>query len=251
MLAQVTKKVKNFIQNIEIVSPKDYNRFFNNIAFDMGIEISEFNCDMSDTIDKHRDTLEENTSLAINAINAHDIKALELVNDNMRKLKEEIIELKELVYKDELTQVYNRKYITDNILNGEHFKIDGLMVILDMNNLKKINDTIGHVAGDKAILYLSKELKKLTEHTIRYGGDEFLLFFEEENIEKCFLKLHNLREKISTKKFLFKGQEFNINFAFAVIAIDSSKKFKDTLEIVDSEMYKDKERVKKSTVNHI
>jgi len=244
MLAKVTKKVKNFIQNLEVVSPKDYNKYFNDIAFDMGIETSEFDCDMSNAIDKHRDTLEENTSLAINAINTRDVKALELVNDNMSKLKKEIIELKELVYKDELTQVYNRKYITDNILSGDYFKINGLMVILDMNNLKKINDTIGHVAGDKAIIYLSKELKNLTENTIRFGGDEFLLFFDDIDLEDCFLKLHKLREKISTKIFRFKGVEFNISFAFAAIAIDPSKKFKETLEIVDNEMYKDKERVK-------
>ena len=245
MIDKITSKVKVLIQDKKEVSPRMYNDIFHSVADEMGVAITDMEtCDLNQSFDNHCEALEYNAQKAITAITEKDSEALIIIQSDVENLKSEIAQLREVVYKDDLTKVFNRKYVSDKIAIDDKFISSGFMVILDMNNLKYINDNIGHIVGDKAIIYLAKSLLKVSEKTIRFGGDEFLLFLEDDDLESCYVKMAGLRDRIATRNFIYKGHEFSISFAFAVIAYDETKTFKDTLEIADAEMYKDKERTK-------
>ena len=81
--------------------------------------------------------------------------------------------------RDSMTGLYNRRGMNlklDELLGGEHRGDKLFVAVIDMNGLKKINDTYGHTEGDAGILLISKAVKQSAlrgEICVRAGGDEF------------------------------------------------------------------------------
>ena len=100
---------------------------------------------------------------------------------------------------DPLTKVYNRKY-----LDVLYFKLRKRMgfslLMMDIDDFKKINDTYGHVFGDKVLANLGKVLLKCIRNyddAIRYGGEEFLVVLYRANIEEAKKVAERIREMFS------------------------------------------------------
>ena len=94
---------------------------------------------------------------------------------------------------DKLTGLYNRLYfneIYDYLI--EKFKRDKKpfsMLIIDIDNFKKINDTYGHTTGDEVLARLSKIIKEIirkTDFAFRYGGEEFVIIFPETKLDEAY-----------------------------------------------------------------
>lgn len=107
------------------------------------------------------------------------------------KTKKELIEiinkLKKVAFTDDLTGVYSRTWFYKNIKPNDKLYI----TMVDLNNLKDINDKFGHLEGDKFIIRVANNLKKYGD-LVRYGGDEFLLLTKDK--EK-FKKLNKIKSK--------------------------------------------------------
>ena len=89
---------------------------------------------------------------------------------------------------DPLTQVFSRvlfdKIAKKEIARAERYNNPLSLAFIDIDNLKKINDKKGHLAGDKVILETAKILKKTSRESdiiFRYGGDEFIILLPETN----------------------------------------------------------------------
>lgn len=100
------------------------------------------------------------------------------------------------IYKDPLTDVYNRRYFEEQ-LKG----VAGLnaLAMVDLDDFKAINDTFGHQAGDEALCKAAEVISSALDedaHIIRYGGDEFLLIFHKISNENYVKKLENIRSLI-------------------------------------------------------
>lgn len=93
--------------------------------------------------------------------------------------KKELMELHELVNYDEMTQVYNRRYLNirqEELLQEQETLLLGY-VIFDVDYFKEYNDFYGHIAGDRVLIQVAKCLKQCRSDQIavfRYGGDEFV-----------------------------------------------------------------------------
>lgn len=92
--------------------------------------------------------------------------------------------LEELTMIDDLTQLYNRRYLFNYFKNHEQAisKRKLLIGMVDIDAFKEINDTYGHDLGDQVIKFVSHELKSIVGNNGivgRYGGDEFLVVFEK------------------------------------------------------------------------
>ncbi len=243
----VTEKVIEIISKKEIVSPDDYNEIFIEEAKKLNIPIKNIlsASNIDSTIYNQVEDLEENAIKSINAIQNKDIEELKAVKLNAERLKNEILTLKEMLYEDGLTCSYNRKYLTNKVLNKDNkFNRDGVIGIIDLNHLKHINDNIGHNVGDKIIKMLSERLTMTFDEVVRYGGDEFLIF-SKKDIKDVYKILHNMRENILTKTIKFGEERFKMTFSFAVSGFKENDCFEYVLENVDSEMYKDKVSFKK------
>lgn len=109
-------------------------------------------------------------------------------------------DLQQIYYQDSLTQVYNRNRFDKDMNSRELQKANQLGIgYFDVNNLKKINDTQGHSAGDRLICRVAEHIRKYFEHkTYRIGGDEFVVIDTErdrENFENVMRKIgKNMKE---------------------------------------------------------
>lgn len=83
---------------------------------------------------------------------------------------------------DALTGLYNRSYMEQKITKLLKEQSKGMLFIMDMDNFKRVNDTFGHIAGDKALQMFADAIRKNTRKMDvlgRLGGDEFMVFFTD------------------------------------------------------------------------
>lgn len=144
-----------------------------------------------------------------------------------RKEKEENLEeltsnLIEIVEKDELTEIRNRRSILrelkEKMMKSSIEKEQLIIAMLDIDDFKQINDTKGHVFGD----YVLKEVAKSLSLTLsdkgyvgRYGGEEFLVILPNKNLHEADGILNRCREAIMSNEFL-KNESVTISGGFAV-----------------------------------
>ncbi|BDY12734.1 GGDEF domain-containing protein [Hydrogenimonas cancrithermarum] len=256
-----SQECKSAIDTLEIVTPSIYASIFSEIAKKYGIdpktltEVAERSLVMQieKLLDLNKKSSEQVTHLdkaskkALDAMQAHDETLLRESISETEALRQEIERLKESVYTDSLTKTWNRKWVDANLLdeNG-HFKKACILAIVDLNYFKQINDTLGHIAGDKVLKYISSHLKSLGIPVVRYGGDEFLLLFDtEESAEKAEKRMHLCRELLLKKTLKFNGHSFKTSFSYGIHACKEGESFSDALEAADKQMYDDKEAIKK------
>ncbi|KXG75264.1 sensor domain-containing diguanylate cyclase [Thermotalea metallivorans] len=149
---------------------------------------------------------------------------------------------------DGLTKVYNRHYfdeLFDSIYKrakryGESF----CLCVIDLNDLKIINDLHGHSAGDFVIKTFSTVLSENTRDSDligRYGGDEFVMVFLNTMLENCHEKLEMIAQRLKDTPIQLNHTSFQISFSYGIAcfpkdAADSKELFK----IADLRMYKHK-----------
>ena len=162
-------------------------------------------------------------------------------------LRKEIEKLKQAVYKDELTHTYNRKWMHDKFLDEENdnFIKAGTLAIMDLNFFKLINDTHGHIVGDKVLVYIANQLKITKESVVRYGGDEFIVLFSEHvGQDTAFKKLDHIRENVISKKLKSGDTSFRISFSIGAHVFEEGHSLSSVIELADKNMYDDKVKIK-------
>ena len=173
--------------------------------------------------------------------------ALERELSNIKKKSSE--EIEKLSYEanhDAATGVKNKRAFLDlsNTLTDNY-----ILISLDINNLKQINDTLGHIAGDKIILTIAKELIKHFPHCIyRIGGDEFVIVIKEHiplsAIEDKFVAIKETLDELN------KTEDIICSFAYGISAYESGKTFSEILEAADKAMYANKREIKQSLLKN-
>lgn len=95
-------------------------------------------------------------------------------------------QLHQMAMRDPLTDLGNRRFLDDNLptllRSVKESNADLICVLLDMDNFKLVNDTLGHAAGDELLVFLASLIRGCTrhgDHAIRLGGDEFVILMAE------------------------------------------------------------------------
>lgn len=105
---------------------------------------------------------------------------------------------------DHLTGIYNRGAGVEKVNELLHQGIKGAFIIMDIDDFKSVNDTYGHILGDKVLKVVSNEIKRFcgtNDIFFRMGGDEFAIFATSLlNEEKCRIELTKLIDNIKNKE---------------------------------------------------
>ncbi|MBR2270911.1 MAG: GGDEF domain-containing protein [Fibrobacter sp.] len=150
----------------------------------------------------------------------------------------------QLISTDPLTALNNRNQL-QRYLQLSHDSIDHYVVMVDIDKFKQINDTYGHVEGDRALVLVSKALKsacgRLGKSTFlcRYGGDEFLIVVPTELPGLAIRVIKDcLKEELSSHyaKPSY-ALEVSIGYAFWNGKLSN---FKKSVAEADEKMYEDK-----------
>lgn len=131
-------------------------------------------------------------------------------------VREKTEELQNLAYRDPLTQLPNRRYLNDNLpsilYNNQRNRRLSAFIYFDLDNFKRINDTIGHDIGDKVLAIVAMRLNKLRgslDKVVRLGGDEFGILLNNvvdtndvrEHAERILEQI-NTPLKVDSREFL-------------------------------------------------
>ena len=244
---EITKKVKQIIDKHKVVFPAYYGKVYMNVAQKYNIELSAQELLHKEMLDekvvRHIISLAEYTDEAIDAIETKNKEKLNCILEETKKLRDEIEELQELVYEDSLTKCHNRKWFEDKFMNNDQvsFSKDGIMVFIDLNRLKRINDDYGHVVGDKVIKYLSLKLKEISPDIARFGGDEFIMIFDDYDEEVIEEKMSEAYTFFKKTKFRADDVEFRATFAYGLCSFKKGDLLSDVMDKADKKMYRFKE----------
>ena len=177
----------------------------------------------------------------------HRIGYLILIHD-ISGLKRTEKEMEKLSWGDDLTGLYNRrsfKILANQTINmARRMKLNATLVFMDLDELKWINDLLGHAAGDQALIDTAQILKNVfrsSDIIARVGGDEFvaLAIDSAENPGENMLK--RLQEQLDIHNTWF-DQDYALSFSIgsAHYEWNNPRSLELLLEEADQEMYADK-----------
>ncbi len=159
-----------------------------------------------------------------------------------------------LILIDELTKLYNRKYleqvfkslISRQWEDEQQFSI----AFIDLDNFKQVNDQFGHIVGDNVLKsfadFVSEKLQS-SETFIRYGGEEFVIIFPNNDANSSKKMLENILNDYVKKQFQSDtGHTFFSSFSAGVVAVDSteSTSLSFWLDLADMALYESKNQGK-------
>lgn len=159
---------------------------------------------------------------------------------NLMNIARQAQHYEKMAYHDELTGLYNRAAFADN--TGAGFKPEGhIIVMCDLNNLKKCNDSFGHEQGD---LYIKSSAELLDRifgkygKCYRMGGDEFTIILKDLSLESVRIKEDIIADRC--KAYNEEHPErfpMNIAFGYAMFNPDEDTDISDTVRRADKMMY--------------
>lgn len=142
-------------------------------------------------------------SLSQNVIEVDNKKTMKLVHiinitDIKQQQMDEINILSDKSYKDQLTNLYNRRFLNEKLLTSNQISNEDIIIIfIDIDDLKAVNDNYGHCLGDTIIKVAAQSIEdniRANEIAIRYGGDEFIIVLKdvkEEDASKVASRINN------------------------------------------------------------
>lgn len=167
------------------------------------------------------------------------IKCLEKENELLKKEISRLKSYKVQAEYDGLTNLYNKTTFISKVSKLDDN--DNVIVMLDIDDFKKINDTLGHNYGDKILIMVGNILKDFFRHSdiiSRFGGDEFLVLLKDININDSEKLLNNLKEKINMH---YINEDIgNLGVSIGACNYNLNLSYEDNLEKVDEALYKSK-----------
>ncbi len=141
---------------------------------------------------------------------------------------------------DPLTKLPNRRFVLRHIkecVRDSQNPICPTVAIGDIDFFKKVNDTYGHEAGDRVLEILSDLFRETMEPygvCARWGGEEFLFFFEHLNLDNAYIVLHDLLSKIRVTVIPFGDQRITVTLTFGLEdAVLSGKTEEELIKEID------------------
>ncbi len=159
--------------------------------------------------------------------------------------------------RDPLTNLYNQRLFWEllgyEIGRADRYGYKFAVLVIDLDNFKNINDSHGHIIGDRFLVEIAAEMQKTLrtgDILSRYGGDEFAAILQDANEEQAFFVADRLRENISGLSFpTLEGAKVKatVSIGFAVYPIHATTP-KDLFLFADNMMYKSKSQGKDTII---
>lgn len=117
-----------------------------------------------------------------------------------------------MMFRDELTGLKNRRYVREKVLNDASFQ-NGYLLLLDIDNFKKVNDVHGHYVGDLVIQHVTQILLKMNirhKVIVRWGGEEFLILVPDASVAECRALCERILEACFETPFQYKDCRIDV-----------------------------------------
>ncbi|WP_395401566.1 GGDEF domain-containing protein [Pseudoduganella sp. UC29_106] len=206
------------------------------------------------------DVLKETRLVQSEALMARDrmVSAQQEVQDaeaRIHALEAKLQHMSELVREDQLTGSLNRRGL-DDIFERETARADRrgtplCIAVLDLDDFKKLNDSLGHIAGDNALKHLVKVVKETLRSMdviARFGGEEFLILLPETSIEAAVATMTRLQRELTRHFFMHENEKVLITFSAGVALRRPHEGQTELVKRADAAMYQAKRTGKNRVV---
>jgi len=168
-------------------------------------------------------------------------------DNRIQALEKELEEVANLVREDQLTGALNRRGMDEaferEIARAGRAAAPLSLALLDIDHFKKLNDSLGHQAGDQALVHLSRVVKKLlrpTDVLARYGGEEFLIMLPNTEVAEGQQVMQRVQRELTKEYFLHDNQKVLITFSAGVAQMQAGEGRDGLIARADAAMYKAK-----------
>ena len=181
--------------------------------------------------------------------------------DRIRALREDKLllqkqerHLQHLSQTDGLTGLYNKRYFLDRLVAETGWDPSDqplCMVMMDVDNFKKFNDTYGHLAGDRVLSELAATMKENVRDNdvcCRFGGEEFAVIMPRTNVEHAYQATERIRKAFADRVIEFEGQSLRAAISLGLAALKPGENVKDLINRADQALYQAKRQGKNQTV---
>lgn len=182
------------------------------------------------------------------------MRELETLRRDLARSNARLTELEQLADKDALVPMYNRRAFVREMnrmmsMTNRHGTPVSLL-FFDVNGLKAINDTYGHLAGDRALMHVATTLVESVRSSDvvgRLGGDEFGVLLSHASEEQAHVKAEQLAGAISSKQIEWEGKAIPVMVAYGVYSFRAGEDPVMALANADQAMYTHKAKLKAQT----
>ncbi len=173
----------------------------------------------------------------------------------IRELEQELEATSDLVRHDQLTGVLNRRGLEEifdkEVARATRHDTVLCVALLDIDNFKKLNDSMGHAVGDEALIHLAtvcRETLRPQDTVARYGGEEFIILLPETPLDDAVVALTRLQRELTRKFFLHANEKVLITFSAGVTQMQSTDDQSAVIKRADGAMYQAKQTGKNRVV---
>lgn len=160
------------------------------------------------------------------------------------RLQKELANASDMVRHDALTGALNRKGMNEaleqEVSRTGRQGTSLCIAMLDIDNFKKLNDTLGHDAGDEALKHLTavvKETIRPQDTLARYGGEEFVVLLPDTRLENGVGAMVRVQRELTRKFFLHQNEKLLITFSCGVAEMQQGEPALETIKRADQAMY--------------
>lgn len=177
------------------------------------------------------------------------MKEVQQLRAELAQAKGRLSELEDLADRDPLVDILNRRAFVRELDRAlamiDRYDVETCLVFIDLNDLKKINDEKGHLAGDAALKHVASILSaniRQTDAAGRLGGDEFGLLLTYADQKTAENKAQALAAMVSSQKVSWSKGAFSVSISYGAVAISKGASAAQAMERADSAMYRSKRR---------
>ena len=169
------------------------------------------------------------------------------------ELKQQLDVMRGLAFRDQLTGLYSRHYLTDYLeqeIQEASCERNTVLALCDIDDFKTINDSRGHQSGDIAIVCIADILDDLASGhpVIRWGGEELLIVLFSLPDHEALRLCNRMREEVAAYRIDDGAGEFSCTLTFGLASHDPALTFMENFARVDRALYRGKETGKNRCV---
>ncbi|MCE1239384.1 MAG: diguanylate cyclase [Azonexaceae bacterium] len=207
------------------------------------------------------EVMRETRNIQFNAQRSHDElrstqEKAQKAEARIRELEKELEETSDLVRHDQLTGVLNRRGLEDmfnkEVARATRHDTALCIALLDIDNFKKLNDSMGHDAGDQALIHLAKVCRdtlRPQDTVARYGGEEFIILLPETLLDDAAHVLTRLQRELTKRFFLHGNEKVLITFSAGVTQMADGDDQGSVVKRADEAMYEAKQTGKNRVIS--
>ncbi len=181
-------------------------------------ELGELMGDLTADVGELRDALRHDHAELIEARSQ-----AEQAEHRIKELEAELAQVSSLVREDQLTGALNRRGMDEafarEMARADRLETEISIGLLDIDHFKKLNDGLGHQAGDEALKHLAKVVRGLlrpTDILARYGGEEFLILLPNTGVDEAERIMQRIQRELTRQFFMHGNDRVLITFSAGV-----------------------------------